>query len=63
MFEISDRKLDQIIGIATAHNNDLDANTIENFILADWREGQGHQDWLDSATAQEIADWVIAGLR
>jgi hypothetical protein len=33
---------------------------IENFILADWHEGKGHQQWLDSVDAQEIADWVAA---
>jgi len=35
----------------------------EAFCLADWPEGQEHQDWLNKATAEEIADWAIAGLR
>jgi len=36
---------------------------VEPFILADWREGQEHQEWLDTAAPEEIADWAIAGLR
>ena len=34
---------------------------VRDYCLADWPEGQEHQDWLDSASVSEIADWVIAG--
>ena len=36
---------------------------VEQFVLADWREGQEHQAWLEKASPSEIADWAIAGLR
>jgi len=42
---------------------DRPAHEVEAFILADWREGQEHQEWLDTAAPEEIADWAIAGLR
>ena len=35
---------------------------IVDFIHADWRESE-HGDWLDTATDDEIAAWVIAGMR
>lgn len=31
---------------------------IEAEICADWNEGEAHQAWIDSASAQEIADWL-----
>lgn len=36
---------------------------IKDYVLADWPEGQEHQDWLDRATVQEIGNWVCEGLR
>lgn len=34
---------------------------VRDFVLADWPEGQLHQDWLDNATVEEIASWVVTG--
>jgi len=34
---------------------------VREYCLADWPEGQEHQDWLDSAPVSEIADWVVTG--
>ena len=42
---------------------DWPTHEVEAFILADWREGQEHQEWLDTATPEEIANWAMAGLR
>lgn len=39
-----------------AATNDL----IETEICADWNEGADHQAWVDSATPQEIADWLAS---
>ena len=33
---------------------------IETEICADWNEGEGHQAWINSATPQEIADWLAS---
>jgi hypothetical protein len=56
-FNINDDKLEQIKKLIP----NLDSETINDFILADWPEGKEHQSWLDSATPEQIADWVIAG--
>lgn len=59
-FSIQPLKLGQVIAIVRAfYNVQIDAGKIELFILADWHEGQEHQDWLDEATSTEIADWII----
>lgn len=33
---------------------------IETEICADWNEGEAHQEWIDNASAQEIADWLAS---
>ena len=35
---------------------------IHRFLLADWPEGDEHQNWLDTAPAAGLVDWIIAGL-
>jgi len=37
---------------------ELPPETVEATLLYDWPEGQEHQDWLNTADPQEIADWV-----
>lgn len=57
-FSIDDDKLEAITKLAN-----LPADQVEDFVLDDWKEGQEHQDWLNTASVKEIADWVIDGLR
>jgi hypothetical protein len=33
------------------------------YACGEWKEGQEHQDWLNSASAQGIAEWISDGLR
>jgi type II secretory pathway component PulM len=33
---------------------------IRTKICADWNEGEEHQEWIDSAPAEEIADWLAS---
>uniref|UniRef100_A0A6M3LXJ6 Uncharacterized protein n=1 Tax=viral metagenome TaxID=1070528 RepID=A0A6M3LXJ6_9ZZZZ len=35
---------------------------VEQFIDADWANADEHQNWLDTANAQEIGDWVASVL-
>jgi hypothetical protein len=35
----------------------------EEFILADWPEGDDHWRWVIDAPVEEIASWVEAGTR
>jgi len=61
-FTINDSKLNRIITLVQViHPGETEA-TITDFILADWNEGREHQDWLDTASAQDIADWVCGPL-
>lgn len=59
MFKISQEKLEEVTRII---NNETDPRAteqvIEETICADWNEGAEHQEWIDSASAREIADWL-----
>lgn len=61
MFTIKSSKLNQVVKI---FKNETDENAtkeqIESNILADWHEGNEHQEWLNTASAQEIADWLAS---
>lgn len=58
-FNINAAKLGSVIQSVKYYFPNATDEQIKDFILADWHEGQEHQDWLDTATADEIADWVI----
>ena len=61
-FRIDEEKFNEVLRLVQEFL-DRPAHEVEAFILADWREGQEHQEWLDTAAPEEIADWAIAGLR
>lgn len=60
-YTISRRKLRQVTRII---NRDTDPAATEELIrtkiCADWNEGEEHQEWIDSAPAEEIADWLAS---
>ena len=56
-YSISQSRIDEIV----ATDDTLTPNEIEEFCTADWAEGDEHQRWLNTAPAQEITDWIIAG--
>lgn len=63
---IDETKRESVIA-AVLEYIDTDEATIEDFIDGGddgWDCGdEEQQEWLDSASADSIADWVIAGLR
>lgn len=66
-YTISDTKLADVIRIYNELVNDPGVNAdpatddeIESAICADWPEGDEHQRWLNTASAAEIADWLVA---
>lgn len=61
-FEVPFPKLAEVVRLVNKEIK-MSGQDVEGFCTADWHEGQDHQDWLNTATAQEIADWVIAGSR
>ena len=62
-FSISDGKLARVTELVRECLPKESDATVEAFVCADWDEGLEHQHWLDAASADQIADWVIAGLK
>ena len=60
-FTIDPTKLTAITAIVQTSRPAMTEAQVRDYCLADWPEGQEHQDWLDNAPVSEIADWVIAG--
>ncbi len=61
-YHISEDRLSQVTERVQAGYTSrcIPQREVQEFCLADWPESD-HQDWLDTAPVQEIADWVIAG--
>jgi len=61
MYTIEQHKLSAVTAI---FNEQTDPRATEELvsteICADWNEGQEHQAWIDSASPEEIADWLAA---
>jgi len=62
-YTIDSAKMAEVQRLALAHLPGWTADQVTDFVLADWPEGSDHQEWLNSSTANEIASWVVAGLR
>lgn len=60
-YTIDSDKLAQVVTLVQARHP-LTAEQVRQFCLDDWPEGDEHQRWLDNASTEEIADWVVAGL-
>lgn len=64
MYQINDEKLEQVVAI---FNQETDPAATDQLIraeiCADWNEGDEHQAWIESASPQEIADWLASFYR
>jgi DNA-directed RNA polymerase specialized sigma24 family protein len=49
---------DRVAEIAACHPS-LSPELVREYCLEDWSEGEEHEQWLQSAPAAEIADWVL----
>jgi hypothetical protein len=60
-YTIDREKLEEVV---TIFNRETDPaatdELVEREICADWNEGEEHQEWINSATPQEIADWLAS---
>lgn len=60
-FQIDNDKFNAVVAIfrdqVDVHARALD---LRNTVTADWNEGAEHQEWLDTADAQEIVDWLAS---
>lgn len=52
---ISQAKFERIVELSG-----YDQDIVAEFLYADWDNQDEHQEWLESASPQEIADWLIA---
>ena len=61
MYTISSEKLGQVTEIINRHTDPAATQgLIESEVCADWNEGAEHQDWIDTASPEEIADWLAS---
>lgn len=61
MFTIDTEKLAEVVRIFNSETDpDATDDLIESEICADWNEGAEHQEWIESSTPQEIADWLAS---
>jgi len=61
MYKIDSDKLEKVVAIFNRETDPRATNEeIEAEICADWHEGDEHQAWIDSASPQEIADWLAS---
>jgi len=60
-FTINEDKLDEVVSI---FNRDTDPQATDEIIkaeiVADWNEGDEHQQWINDASPAEIADWLAS---
>lgn len=60
-YTIDDDKLDKVTAI---FNRETDpkatSELVRSEICADWNEGDSHQQWINTARPQEIADWLAS---
>jgi hypothetical protein len=59
-FEIKGKKFDEILDIVRRDGYSRSDERAMAILDGDWPNAQEHQKWLNTATAQEIADWVTA---
>ncbi len=60
-YHIDSEKLAQVTEIINRETDPAATeHLIETEICADWNEGDEHQEWIDTASAAEIADWIAS---
>ena len=59
-FHIDAERLQEIVNAYAEYEPSVDTNDVEATLLYDWPEGDDHQNWLETADPQEIADWLAA---
>lgn len=58
-YSISAEKLAAVVEIFNRETDPAATDElIESEICADWNEGDEHQEWIDNAAPQQIADWL-----
>lgn len=61
MYTIDQEKLEEVTRIFNAETDPEALEGLVKFeICVDWNEGDEHQEWINSASPQEIADWLAS---
>lgn len=60
-YSVSASRLKKIGDLVRRERPELTDEMVLAFCAADWTEGAAHQNWLNRARLQEIADWVLCG--
>jgi len=60
--------MQQVIKLALSYQEqyggrEFTATEVKEMVEADWDNQDEHNEWLEEADADEIADWVYAGLK
>ena len=72
LYQVDTQKMVDVTEILARHHGldpeSLEAGVIDvikvtDFCTAGWPEGQEHQTWLNQATPEQIAGWIIAAGR
>jgi len=59
MFQITDKKLVEVaMAFSKSTGKHFLPSDLRGVICADWNEGEEHQEWLDEAAPEEIAEWL-----
>ena len=60
-FTIEQEKLNEIVGIINdKHQPNATQADVEAFALNGWDNADEHQEWLNTADAEEIVDWIVS---
>jgi len=63
-YTIGQDKLEKVVAIVNKQTDPAATEElVRSEICADWNEGEEHQEWIDTADAQEIADWLASFYR
>lgn len=60
MTTINQTKLAEAVRIVRERKS-VELSDVLNYVVADWPNGDEHQEWIDNAPAAEIASWFLAG--
>ena len=58
---MTDQKITQVVELTNAEG--ISEEQTKDFVNADRDNQDEHQEWLNDASAEDIAEWVIAGLK
>jgi hypothetical protein len=60
-YTIDREKLEEVTAILNAETDPrVTESEVQAHICGDWHEGDEHQEWINSASTREIADWISA---